>query len=440
MISEPTQPPPTSAASEPIAAEAGQLGHPDLVTHRARLLPEAIPVGPGLWTLFGVSLANCHLIEGERGVVLVDAGHSSTEGIELRAMVRRLTDRPIAAVLLTHGHYVHGLDSLLASEEAEVVAHPALVPGGKPAQIPPWNHRRLLLETGASLPAAGPDAVIAPAPRWPGPSGFLPATRQVLPGDRLELAGIRVEVLEGMFDTSDGLAFRFPDLDAVAHNLVVGQLPNFGSLAGGRFRDPLPWMTAVAALQATPPEHLLPCHGRPLSGRAAVAARLEANLLAVRYLHSAVLAGLARGATVPDLIRDVHLPPKLAQNPDLRELYGTTAHMVAAFALGEAGFWSGETRDLVPLHPDAEAVRLAELAGGPEALARRAREAWQQGDSAWAMHLADAAVRTGSALGRQTRAAILRHLGQRQSAWTVRNLMLSLARQDETPSATIGPQ
>lgn len=419
------------SAVEPTAAEVGQLGHPDLVRWRARLRAEAIPLSGGLWTLFGLSLANCHVIEGERGVVLVDAGHSDAEGRALKTLIRSLTSRPIAGILLTHGHYVHGLASLLDGESAEVVAHPELVPGGGPAALPAWNRRRLLLETGAALPPEGPDAVIAPAPRWSGPSGFVPPTRRVVPGDRIELGGVRIDVLEGGFDTTDGLAFRFPDHDAVAHNLVVAQLPNFGSLGGGRYRDPLPWVRAVEALHASPPEHLLPCHGRPLSGREAVAERLRVNLAAVRHLHSAVLEGLARGATVPDLVRDVRLPETLARHPDLRELYGTVGHMVAAFATGEAGFWSGEVRDLLPLHPDEEAQRLAGLVGGREILAARADVALREGDLRWALHLADAAARLGSEEGFEMRAAVLRQAAYRQSAWTARNLMLSLAREDE---------
>jgi alkyl sulfatase BDS1-like metallo-beta-lactamase superfamily hydrolase len=419
------------SAAAPVTAEAGQLGHPDLVRRRPRLREEAIPVGPGLWTLFGVSLANCHVIEGTTGIVVVDAGHSEAEGRILKALIRRLTSRPIVGVLLTHGHYVHGIGPLVEGEKTEIVAHPDLIPGGGPAGLPAWNRRRFLLETGAALPPEGPDAVIAPATRWPGPSAFVPPTRRAVPGDRIELGGVRVDVLEGAFDTTDGLAFRFPDHDAVAHNLVVGQLPNFGSLGGGRFRDPLPWMRAVDALRASPPEHLLPCHGRPLSGRDAVAERLQVNLAAVRHLHRAVLEGLSRGATVPDLVRDVRLPEELARHPDLLELYGTVGHMVAAFANGEAGFWSGEVRDLLPLHPDEEAQRLAGLVGGAEALVAQAGVALRGGDLRWALHLADAAARLRSEEGGKMRAAVLRKAACRQSAWTVRNLMLSLAREDE---------
>lgn len=419
------------SAVEPVSAEAGQLGHPDLVRWRPRLREEAIPVAKGVWTLFGVSLANCHVIEGESGVVVVDAGHSEAEGRALKALIRSLTSRPIAGVLLTHGHYVHGIGPLVDGEKAEIVAHPGLVPGGGPPGLPPWNCRRSALETGAALPPDGPDAVIAPAPRWPGPSGFVPPTRRVLPGERIELGGIRIDVLEGGFDTGDGLAFGLPDFDAVAHNLVVAQLPNFGSLGGGRFRDPLPWMRAVEGLLAAPPGHLLPCHGRPLSGRSAVAERLRANLAAVRHLHSSVLEGLSRGATVPDLVRDVRLPEELARHPDLRELYGTAGHMVAAFATGEVGFWSGEVRDLLPLHPDEEAQRLARLLGGTETLVAQAGVALRDGDLRWALHLADSAARLGSDEGKRMRAAVLRQAAYRESAWTARNLMLSLAREDE---------
>lgn len=415
-------------STSPAVAEHGQLGHPHLVEHRLRLQPTVITVCPGVWTVFGLSLANAHVIAGKDGLIVVDAGHSGAEGAELRRHIRQVSHAPIRAVLLTHWHYVRGIASLLDGDAAAIIAHPRLHANVMRAQQS-FTGLRNALETGARLPESGPHAVIARAPRWRDPSTYLPPTHTVLPGDTVQLAGLEVEVLEGCFDSDDGLAYRFPHVDAVAHNLITGQFPNFGSLAGGRYRDPLPWLQAVAALREHPPQHALPCHGLPISGRQDVAERFALNHEAIRSLYDQAQALAAAGSTIPDIIRQVQLPAHLAQHPMLRQIYGTADHAVRAFALGEMGFWSGEPRDLFPLHPDQEAQCLADLVGNPQRLLEAAQQA--QEAPAWAMRLADAACRCGVIGAKAFRAQLLRQAAMATPAWTERNTMLSLAQNDD---------
>lgn len=408
--------------------------HPDLLRFRVRLQPEIIPIRPGVWTVFGLSLANAQVIAGPQGLLVVDSGHSAGEGKEILRLIRSVSDAPIRGILYTHFHYVRGSASICESTDTvEIIGHPRLDANYQRRNTitAPAHKQRHRRENGSLLPRSGADAVVAPAPAWTDESAYMPPTRSALPGDHLRVAGVDVFIEEGCFDTNDGLAFRFPQYDVVAHNLVTGQFPNFGSLAGGRYRDPLPWLQAVAALRDHPPEHLLPCHGRPLSGREVVRHRLTLNYDAMHYLYHAVIDGLANGATIPDLLRDIKLPESLANAAELRPLYGNISHAVAAIAYGEMGFWSGETRDLVPLHPDEEAHHLLTLMGDGAELLRQADTAQSAGDLAWAMHLIDAAVRLDIPTARQRRASLLRKLASQTRAWTERNTLLSLALEDD---------
>jgi alkyl sulfatase BDS1-like metallo-beta-lactamase superfamily hydrolase len=422
--------------TQPIETPDGHYGHPDLIHYRPQLKPEVIRLTEHVFCIFGLSLANCQVIETSSSLLVVDSGHSDTEGQQLRKLIReQISPKPIAAVLYTHSHYIRGTTALLDGDSARIIAHPRVdLAVQRRAQ---HGGARVRLETGATLPQTGPNAVIAPAPAAKGPNGYRAATETVLPGDQLIIDGVTIDILPGCFDTDDGLAFGFPDFSAVAHNLVVSQMPNFGSLAGGRFRDPLPWLVAVDHLLQRPPEHLLPCHGRPLSGREKILHRLQVNHQAVDHLYRAVMNGLSQGATIPDLIRDVHLPEALREDPDLRQLYGTVPHLVAAIAHGETGFWSGEIRDLTPLHPDQEATALAAALGGPQQILQHAQTAAHtcltDGDAhhlPWAMHLADVAVRLKADGAHDLRAQLLEFAGYRSSAWTERNTLLSLAHED----------
>ena len=72
----------------PATAELGQLAHHDLVTCRPRLQPEVISFNDSVHCIFGVSLANCHILVGDEGLIVVDCGHSAEEGRLLRQLIR----------------------------------------------------------------------------------------------------------------------------------------------------------------------------------------------------------------------------------------------------------------------------------------------------------------------------------------------------------------
>ncbi len=57
--------------------------------------------------------------------------------------------------------------------------------------------------------------------------------------------------------------------------------------------------------------------------------------------------------------------------------------------MGQLEWLDGNATNLLPLAPIEEARRLAELAGGPEALMSVAKRALAEGDAPWAAQLAD---------------------------------------------------
>ena len=72
---------------------------------------------------------NVGLVVGSERAVLVDAGHDPAQGRRLAVRVREVTDRPLAAVVLTHGHAGHaGGRAGLAGVPA--IAHESVRAGG----------------------------------------------------------------------------------------------------------------------------------------------------------------------------------------------------------------------------------------------------------------------------------------------------------------------
>src|SRR5215212_3777672 len=50
---------------------------------------------------------NSGIVVGDEGVLVVDSGYSTAAGRELRADVRRLTDKPVTHLVVSHHHFDH---------------------------------------------------------------------------------------------------------------------------------------------------------------------------------------------------------------------------------------------------------------------------------------------------------------------------------------------
>ncbi len=111
------------------AREARQYAvHEKLREHTKEFKKEIIEVTPGCHVAIGYGLANCVLIEGDDGCVLIDALESVEAGDEMVAAFRHVLDRkPIRAIVITHFHTDHafGIDAFIRGrkDEVKIYAH-----------------------------------------------------------------------------------------------------------------------------------------------------------------------------------------------------------------------------------------------------------------------------------------------------------------------------
>jgi len=94
-------------------------------------------VAPGNYVHYGVHAerspanlgdqANIGFIVGDRCVAAIDTGGSLPVGVALRAAIRRVTDRPVCYVILTHVHPDHMLGAAaFAADQPQFVGHAQL--------------------------------------------------------------------------------------------------------------------------------------------------------------------------------------------------------------------------------------------------------------------------------------------------------------------------
>lgn len=78
---------------------------------------EPIEIEPGVWLLAGVNeaitrenggaIANITILDSSEGAIVIDTGPSHRYGVQLEALARQLTGKPVVRALLTHFHPDH---------------------------------------------------------------------------------------------------------------------------------------------------------------------------------------------------------------------------------------------------------------------------------------------------------------------------------------------
>jgi glyoxylase-like metal-dependent hydrolase (beta-lactamase superfamily II) len=148
----------------------------------------------------GQTRTNCHLVEGPGGWVVVDPGIGPDD------VIRRVADsqKPCAAVLITHAHFDHigGVDALRDRfDGVEVIA-----PSSSKEMFSDANLNFSVL-VGMTMEIAGPD-------------------RTVDPGDVLAAGGLDWQVLDVAGHSPDGTAYYCASLEAVftGDSLMAGTI------------------------------------------------------------------------------------------------------------------------------------------------------------------------------------------------------------------------
>jgi alkyl sulfatase BDS1-like metallo-beta-lactamase superfamily hydrolase len=180
--------------------------------------------------------------------------------------------------------------------------------------------------------------------------------------------------------------------------------------------------------------HMVPAHGRPVSGAAAVADVLTVYRDAIQFIHDQTIRHMNFGMTPDELAEAIPaLPPHLAQHAWLGEYYGTVKHSVRQVYAGQLGWFDGDPASLDPLPRSERTRRMIGMMGGKDAVRAAAHVALGDNDWRWAAELATLLVRSDvdDLEARGIKATALRELGYRTENTNWRNWYLSAARELE---------
>lgn len=415
--------------------------HPALQMQTEEFRREVYTVTEGVYQAVGFGIANSIMVEGDECVFIVDVMGSVEAAEAVKAEFRRITDKPIAALIYTHNHADHVMGGLAFAPDGDidVYAHETTnyYINRVASVVRPILSVRSARMFGSYLGRYGADrresVGLGPFVETLDPNATLGLIRPTKTfADELDvtLCGVRAKLVHAPGETNDQIFVWLPERGVLMPgDNIYRAFPNLYTIRGTLHRDVLKWVKSLDRMRALGPTHLAPSHTRPVSGQERVLETLTAYRDAIQFVHDQTVRGLNRGLSPDELVEAVKLPPHLAAHPYLQELYGKVEWSVRAVYDGYLGWFNGDAAELEPVDADARAAGMAELAGGVDGLRRATREALDAERFEWAAELATHLIRLepGSQESKQMKADALRALGRRHINSNARNYYLTQA-------------
>lgn len=390
---------PTS--SEPELSSNG-LRVAELVTS-GRGQTAAIERAPGIYESRGIG--NSYLVTTSEGDVLVNAG-TLGDARRGRELFRKVSANPIRYVVLTqsHANQYGGLE-IYKTPDTTVLAHRNYPDERRSSEALSAHYRRGSRRMFGAITGAEREIV---------PTVEVAPDLLIDDNHAFTLGKRRFEILwtPGGETRSAVIVWLPNEKIALVGNLfgpIFGNQPNLNTLRGDKPRSALQFIDSVERLRALAPELVLTGH-EEIRGTEHIQREVTRVIDAVQWMHDRTLEGMNAGRSLRQLMSEIQLPAELA----LREEYGTTPWNVRAIWHEYSGWFDPErgTTELYGVAASSVAPAIAELAGGADRLAERARTFIQDQKPLEALHLLDIALAADaqSSLARELKREALERL------------------------------
>ncbi|MGP8121648.1 MAG: alkyl/aryl-sulfatase [Xanthobacteraceae bacterium] len=404
-------------------------------------------VVPGIYQVRGFDISSMTLIEGARGVIVIDpliSCEPARAGLEL--YFRHRGKRPVSAVIYTHSHVDHwgGVKGVVDADEVASGRVPVLAPSGFVEAIARENVlagnamiRRAHYQFGPLLPK-GPRGQVDAGLGKTTSSGTvtLIAPTDLIQRDLETRTVDGVEIVFLMAPDSEAPAemhMYYPAFNCL--NMAENAVHNFHNLLpfrGAEVRDARAWSRYIDIALATFGDRsdvLIGQHHWPVWGRERICGYLARQRDLYKYVHDQTLRLANLGHTPNEIAELIELPDSLAREWALRGYYGTVRHNAKAVYQKYLGWYDGVPAHLDPLPPVEAARKYVDYMGGAAAALARARADFDNGEYRFVAEVANHLVFADPAnqAARDLAADAYEQLGYLAEAATWRNAYLFAA-------------
>ncbi|MCA9533650.1 MAG: sulfotransferase [Myxococcales bacterium] len=316
---------------------------------RAADAPEAIPVAGGIYMSPGTSNAYMVLTDGGRVIINTGLGF---EALTHKRNFDAVSQAPTTHILVTQGHVDHvggvglfrepGTRFIAQANNLRCQADDERIAARRQTHSYVWFAE--VIDGALEIAKQHPDVVVQDAPV---PDELFTDTLV------LETGKVRFELLSCPGgETIDNTVIWLPYTRTAFVGNTFGPLfphfPNFNTVRGDRYRDPLAYLDTLARVRDLGAEVLITGHGLPIEGAGLIRACLDRLEAAVRYVHDETVRGINEGRDIDDVARTLRLPDELY----VGEGYGRVSWGVRTIWESYLGWFKlRSTRELYPAAP-----------------------------------------------------------------------------------------
>ena len=404
-------------------------------------------VTEGVYQIRNLDLSNMTIIEGKEGITVVDPLVSAeTAKVGMDLYYKNRGNKPVVAVIYTHvDHYggVRGVvdEADVKSGKVKIYAPSGFMESAVAENIMAGNvmSRRASYMYGNLLK---PDAT--------GQVGAGLGTTTSA-GTVTLIAPTNIIEKDGQKEIIDGLTYDFmlaPGSEAPSEMLwyieekkliesaedVTHTLHNTYSLRGAKIREPLPWskyINAAIVRWGDKAEIIMAQHHWPTWGNENVVNLLKSQRDLYRYINDQTLRMANEGLTRDEIAAKFKLPDSLANTWANRGYYGSVSHDVKATYVLYLGWFDGNPATLDELPPEEAAKKFVDYMGGADAILKKAKEDYNQGNYRWVAQVVSKIVFAdpGNLEARNLEADALEQLGYQAESGPWRNFYLTGAQE-----------
>ena len=336
------------------------------------------------------------LFQTEDGLVVFDTSGVAS-GNRVVEAIRGWTSDRFNTLVYTHGHIDHvgGCGAFVADAAERSGPKPAVVAHEKvPERFDRYdltngynlviNSRQFRGFVKSGYGIGGED------------NRFLPTTTarpDTTYRDRLDFSvgGLEIELRHARGETDDHTWAWIPEHKAIcAGDFFIWNFPNAGNPQKVQ-RYPREWAAAMREMAGQGAELFLPAHGLPIAGKDRIRSVLTEVAETLEKLVSETLAMMNDGARLNDIIHTVSVAPEMLERPYLKPLYDEPEFVIRNIWRMYGGWYDGNPSQLKPAKDAALAQELAQLSGGVQNLAERARKLAESDELRLACHLIELA-------------------------------------------------
>jgi len=351
-----------------------------------------------IYQVRGFDISNMTLIEGDRGIIVIDPLISTEVArAALELYVRHRGWRPVTAVVYSHSHTDHYGGVRAVVDEADVSS-------GKIDIIAPDRFmnevvseavlagtamlRRAQFQFGALLPKGPTGQVDAGLGKITsrGTVTLIPPTRTVKESFEVHRAdGIDIVFqLTPETEAPAEMHMFYPELRALnlAEN-ATHNLHNIYPIRGAQARDANAWakyLNEAIDRFGRDADVVFAQHHWPVWGNARVLDYLGKQRDLYKYLHDQTVRLMNHGYKAAEIAERLTLPKSLGATWHARGYYGTLSHNAKAVYQRYLGWYDANPANLNPLPPVERGRKYLEYMGGAKTAIGRAREDFAKGD------------------------------------------------------------